>query len=401
MAGYEFINLSGLVLADVSATLAEVQAEYVQIFGDDIDLDPETPEGVLIASETAARNGVAVNNAELANQINPNVAGGIYLDAIWSLTAAITGGRIFATHSVFSVAVDLTGVPTTVIPQGSIAVTAAGDEFETLTEETLDGGGLATVFFQSVETGLIPAAISALDTLGTGAPLGWETVNNTVTATLGADDESDESSRLRRIETLALQGISVSAAITSAVNNIVGVLSLSYRENVKATSENIDGVLLVPHSIYVCVDGGADADIGAALLENKTVGADWNGAVTENVTDPTSGQIYAVKFDRPSEIPTWIRVTIAPTNISNPQAVVRDAVLLYASGGLDGEAGFVVGADVSAFEIAGAVNQVEPGIFVKLVELSLDGIIYSSAEIAVDVDEVARTTGGQIETVIS
>ncbi|NIV10513.1 MAG: hypothetical protein GWN62_04215, partial [Aliifodinibius sp.] len=65
-----------------------------------------------------------------------------------------------------------------------------------------------------------------LNTVATGGPLGWETINNTVAATLGESEEPDEVSRQRRIDTLALQGISISEAVTSAVNDLDGVKSL-------------------------------------------------------------------------------------------------------------------------------------------------------------------------------
>ncbi|NIT55540.1 MAG: hypothetical protein GWN00_04685, partial [Aliifodinibius sp.] len=65
----------------------------------------------------------------------------------------------------------------------------------------------------------------------------------------------------------------------------------------------------------------------AALLENKTAGANWNGSVSVNVTDPTSGQVYPVKFARPDEIDIWIRVTIAQTTITDPNDVVETSVL--------------------------------------------------------------------------
>ena len=402
MAAYEFVTLNGTIVADTSATKTEVQNEYKEVFGDDIDLSDETPEGVLVNAETISRNGIAVNNATLANQINPNYAGGIFLDAIWALTAGLTGGRNFATKSTFSAPVDLTGVPGTVIPAGSIAIVSSTEEqFETVAEVTLDGSGLASVNFIAINTGPIAVGIGELDTVAAGAPLGWETVNNTVEATLGQNDESDESSRFRRRDTLALQGISVAKAVTSEINNLEGVGSLTYRENFTSSDDTIDGVFLLANSVYVCVDGGVDADIAQALLDNKTVGSNWNGAVTINVIDSTSGQSYPVKFDRPNIIDVWVRVTIAPTTVSLPSEVVKESVLNYANGLVPGERGFVVGASVSPFEIGSAVNIQTPEIFVRQVELSTDGISYAVAEIPVEIFEKANTDSTKIFTVIS
>ena len=401
MAEYEFINLNGTIVADTSQTKSEVEDEQKEVFGEDVDLSDESPNGVLVNAETISRNGIAINNAILANQINPNLAGGIFLDAIWALTRGLTGGRKEAEFSTFSQPVDLTGVPGTFIPEGSIALTINEDEFESVSDVTLDGSGLGSVNFQAVESGPIAVGIGDLNSIAAGAPLGWETVNNAVSATLGRDEESDEVSRQRRIDTLALQGIAISLAITADVLNLDGVKSLSYRENFTKLDATIDGIFLLANSIYVCVDGGIDSDIAEALLENKTAGANWNGTETVNVTDPTSGQVYPVKFDRSAEIQTWIRVTIAPTTVTNPSEVIETSVLRYANGEINGERGFVTGANVSPFEIAGAINIDTPEIFVKQVEVSDDGITFVVAEIQIAIFEVARTDSTKITTVIS
>jgi hypothetical protein len=400
VAAYDYIDLKGTVVADTSTTKTEVEAEQKAIFGDDVDLSDESPNGIMVNSETISRNGIAVNNANLANQINPNIAGGTFLDAIWALTRALTGGRKQATPSTFSTPVDLTGEPTTFIPAGSIAL-CGEDRFLSVSDVTLDGSGNGAVNFQAEESGPIACGIGDLDSIATGAPLGWETVNNTVAATLGQSEEPDEISRQRRIDTLALQGISISLAVISAVSDLDGVKSLSYRENYTDGDLTIDGVFLLKNSVYACVDGGTDEDIAFALFENKTAGANWNGAVTVNVTDPTSGQIYPVKFDRPDEIQTWIKVTIAPTTVTNPADVIETSVLRYADGLIDGEKGFVVGTSVSPFEISGAVNRDTPEIFVRSVEVSDDGITYVLTELPIEIFEVARTDATKISTVIS
>ena len=400
MAAYEYIELNGVIVADISTTKDEVEAEQREIFGEDVDLSDESPNGVLVNAETIARNGVAVNNANLANQINPNIAGDVFLDAIWALTRALTGGRAEATYSTFSTAPDLTGVPGTLIPAGSIAL-AGEDQFESISDVTLDGSGNGSVNFQAVESGAVTAGIGDLNSLAPGAALGWETVNNTVASTLGTDEEPDEVSRQRRIDTLALQGISISEAVKSAVSDLDGVKSISYRENYTKGDLTIDGVFLLANSVYACVDGGVDDDIAFALFENKTGGANWNGAVLVNVTDPTSGQVYPVKLDRPDEIEIWIRVIIAPTTVSDPDDVVETSVLRYVNGLIDGARGFVVGASVSSFEIASAVNNDTPEIFVRSVATSDDGMTYSSSEIELNISDVARTDSTKINTVIS
>ena len=111
---YNYVTTTGVIIPDTSNTRDEVAQEYKDIFGDDFITDSGTTGGDLVDGETTARTNVATNNAQLANQINPNIAGGTFLDAIWALTA---GGRSVATNS--TVQCVLTGVSGTVIPAPS------------------------------------------------------------------------------------------------------------------------------------------------------------------------------------------------------------------------------------------------------------------------------------------
>ena len=397
MANYQFITPTGTVVPDTALLLSEVEQEFKNAFGADLVVTPDTPQGVLIAGETSARAAVAENNAQLANQINPNLAGGVFLDAICALLGL---GRATATRTLVR-DVTLAGQPSTLIPAGTRAATAAGDLFETVGGTVLDSLGAGTINFQSVEYGPVPCGAGDL-TVVVDAVLGWETVTNASAGVPGTAEQSDESLRDLRRRTLARQGISVNEAITSDVQAVDGVKSMQYRENIAPTTQVIDGISLVAHSIWACVDGGSDEDIARALLDNKTCGAAWNGAVSVAVTDEFTGQDYTVLFDRPTDIPMLIRVTVRQANfLGNVTTSVRDAVLAYARGEIPGERGFVVGASVSPFEIAGGVSYFAPGLFVTLVEVAtVAGVVYQSTEYALALDEVASTAEGYITVVI-
>src|SRR4051794_38182998 len=85
-APFQYINATGVILPDTSGLLSDVQDEYKAVFGADLVVTPDTPQGVLVSAETLARTQVVQNNAALANQINPSIAGGVFLDALLALT---------------------------------------------------------------------------------------------------------------------------------------------------------------------------------------------------------------------------------------------------------------------------------------------------------------------------
>lgn len=505
---YQYVVETGVIIPDTSSLLSDTQTEYKAVLGSDLVVTADTPQGVLITADTLTRADTVNNNAALANEINPNYAGGVFLDAIMALTGM---QRTAATKTIVS-AVELTGVPATVISQGTQAKTAAGDVFETLSAVTLDASGEATVDFASLVYGATPCTTSALNTIVTNV-LGWETVNNPTAGVLGTSTQSDQAARALRNNTLAFQGVSLAEAITSALYATEGVTSLTFRENYEsspvgmlvsvtggatlsgtiwglsttgdivvgtdamafieslqslpspnpfpiaaftttanialtglatqgggdwsgsltggdiilvknqtAPEENgvwvadastwarqaynpdgdtilgsIDGISMVRNSVWACVDGGSDTNVAAALLENKSSGAAWNGDATVAVIEPASGQSYDVQFDRPEVISILVKVTTSNGNTSD----IIQAVLDYANGLLDGLAGFVVGADVSPFEISGAIVRQFPSYYISKVELSLISPSYSATAIPIALNEIAYTQSSYITVVVA
>lgn len=397
MADYKYLLESGTVVPDTSTLLADVQGEWKDAFGQDLQVTSDTPQGVMIAGETAARSEVLRTNAALANQINPDIAGGVFLDAICSLLGL---QRATATRSLVR-GVQLNGQPSTVIPAGSRAITLGDDLFESVGGVVLDATGLGFVDFQSVEYGPIQCAAGSLNRV-VDSVLGWETVTNPDAGIPGTSEQSDESLRDLRRRTLARQGISTVEAQVSDLNALDGVKSIQFRENIAATTQIIDGITMVAHSVWACVDGGADLDIARSLLTNKTDGAAWNGAVTVPVLEPFSGQTYDVQFDRPDVVQLLVRVTVKQgSSLADPAIEVPKAVVAYANGEIPGERGFVVGVNVSPYEIAGGVSYFLPGMFVSLVEIApVSTGVYQPTTLALALNEVAQTQISSVTVVV-
>ena len=374
---YNYVDHTGIIVPDTDTTLSEVQNEWTVAFPD-IDLTPSTPQGIMITAEVLNRDGSARLAADVANQINPDYAGGIFLDAICALSG-IT--RISATFS--TVTASLTGTLGTVVPAGSIASTPAGDQFELISAVTIPNSGN----FQAVEAGAVPCAIGELTEI-IDTVLGWTGVTNAVAATLGTNEESDLALWSRRRKTLVAQGVGTTEAIISGLYLIDGVQSLIFRENVESTTETIDGILMKPHSIYVCVNGGTDADVAHAILDNRSGGSGFNGGTTVPTT-AASGQAINVQFDRPTGIPFLVRITVrlngAAGDVSNN---IQTNILNWSNGLIAGEDGLVVGGNISPFEVAGSASQIT-GVYVVKCEIALaSNGIYQMTEIPIAIDEI-------------
>ncbi len=285
---YNYITATGIIVPDTLGLQTEVQNEYYNSFGDDLIVAPSTPQGVLITGETAARANFLQNNASLANQINPNLAGGIFFDAIWALTG---GRRSDASYS--TAVVNVTGVAGTVIPIGSIVANENDDQFASTAIITLDGSGLGSGTFACTVAGPVASLADTLNSIVDGV-LGWETATNPDDAVLGAFTQSDASGRTQRQVTLAIQGSALSEAIISAVSALTPGISMSFRENTAATTQTIDGISMVAKSIYCCVSAGStNLAIATAIYSKKSGGCAYNNGASTHPRPVPPGTMRA------------------------------------------------------------------------------------------------------------
>jgi hypothetical protein len=395
---FEYISLDGVIIPDTEDTRNIVVNEFKSVFGQDIDTSSQTPQGVLINLFVLERNAVLRNNADLANQINPNQAGGTYLDAI----AALTGlSRSQGTPS-FALC-RVAGVPGTVIPAGSVASTQSnglGDRFVSISDVTLNASGIADVEFQCTVNGPISAPANTIIYVDAGV-LGWETVTNQSRAILGTLEQSDQAFRVLRRNTLALQARTVSESTISAVANINGVKGRpKYLENITSSIQVIEDVTMKPHSIFVCVDGGLDEDIANEILATRSCGCGFNGTTTIPITDPFSGQIIPVQFQRPDIILILVRVTISQSSLPDAVAATKDAILKYANGELPSSDGLIVSQNVSCPELSKAIGILYPDIFIDLMEISYSlPLSYVSTELNIKSFEKAVILSSAIEVI--
>lgn len=389
MASYIQDTNRGLLVADTQSILSDVQTEFKNALGATMSTQASTPQGLLIAGETISRSGVMRNNVELANEINPDVSQGIFLDAILGLMGSQRRGDTKTQVA----GVVLTGVPDrpVTIPAGYRCASPSGTVFQLQSTTVIPAGLTATAVFVSQENGAFDIGTLPQPWRIIDGVIGWDTCIVPIGAniTLGSTEMLDPEARMYRKRTLAAWSKQSVRAAFANVSVIPGVTSMSARENVEQTPQTIDGVVFTRgNALWVCVDGGLDSEIGTALLESKGCGSGYDSGtgsgtpVTTSVVDPSSGQTYSVKFTRPSPlagIPVFTRAYIRQgTSMANPLIAVTDAILAWAAGLQDNEEGLVLGHDFSAFEVAGAIQVGVPGTYVRLCEVSTNGTTWTS-----------------------
>ena len=76
-----YITSSGVIVPNTDNVISELQTEWTNQFGAQLSLDSSTPQGRIIETQAMVRKGTLGACAMVANQLNPNQAFGIFLDA--------------------------------------------------------------------------------------------------------------------------------------------------------------------------------------------------------------------------------------------------------------------------------------------------------------------------------
>ena len=396
MAAYSYINSQGVIIPDTSTIKDEVEAEYKSVYGADFVVDSSTEQGRQIDAEITSRMSVVRNNATVANQINPNLAEKNFLDAIYALS---NGERDQAERS--TVICTCTGIQGAIIPKGNRVQDVNREEWVAANAIVIPASGTVNASFISVNYGPITAGPGEVNIIIDGV-LGWETVNNSANAVAGKLEQNDVSTRRQRKVELAGNALNNTLAIITAISALENVASLSFRENYSDSILIIDGVTMGPNSTYVCVDGGINLDIATAYYKARSGGSGFNGNTSIIVTDPNSLQQITVKFDRPSDKPKLVRITVKSGVGIDPVDDIKNAVVNYANGLVDGEDGFIVGGNVSAFEIAAAVNDQVASIFVSKCEIAENtgSPTYTTDTIETEIFEKASITENDVQVIV-
>lgn len=320
------IGPTGPVLPTEAAILAGVQADQNTAFGGGLNPDLRTPQGQLASSMAATIGNKNDQIAYLINQFDPQYAQGRYQDALGHIYFM---NRIAAAPTVATCVV--TGGTGVVIPVGAQAVATDGTRYLCTTAVTIPAGGSISATFAAVITGPIACPANSLNAIYLSIP-GWDGINNPTDGTLGRNVESAREFELRRQQTVAINGINSIQAIAAAVTSVSGVVDQYCTQNDTGSPVTVGGVTLAAHSLYVCVSGGATADIATAIWRNKPPGTAYNGATTYRIYDTTYSvpqPFYDVYWTTATNVPIKFAVQVQNTTLlpSNYVALIKQAII--------------------------------------------------------------------------
>ena len=111
---YDYLTGSGVIVPDTDKVITDVQNEWKDIFGQNLSVDPETPQGRIIEMIARQRVFTLQMVAATSNMLNIDKAYGFILDDIGALFQI---QRKSATYT--KTIITMSGVNGTVIPIGT------------------------------------------------------------------------------------------------------------------------------------------------------------------------------------------------------------------------------------------------------------------------------------------
>lgn len=323
------IDASGITIQSFEEIFAELVAEFKAIYGEDIDLGQNTPDGQRVAIYTKAFHDMQVFGLAIANNFDPDFARGLFQAKIAKLASVFPRA---ATRSVWDLSV-VTTRPL-VLPKDYAITDDLGQIWELQADVSLIAG-TSPITFNAKNFGRVTGSISSTFTPVTVVlgVVGFTAISEAVP---GVDAETDEEFVQKRNRSVENPGFSTTGALNAKLLNVPGVSDALVMENDKDTT---DAILSLPaHSVWAVVEGGTIDDIMKVILTNKTAGAGMKGSievmVSETLTRP-DGSTFVIssprRFDRPVYQPIYVKMTATRKNplVEIDMDLIKEKVAAY------------------------------------------------------------------------
>ena len=309
------INENGLLIDEFSTIYNRLADKFKLIYGQDINLEQNSPDGQLLGIITNEIYDLQTLVLHIYNSFDPDLAQGVELNKLLKLIAQT---RRASTKSI----VDITIVANknVILPADYTIIDENKNEWVINAETTLIAG-TNIVSFNAVNFGAIEASANTINDVVTVFPE-ITSVNNPLPAEIGRDEESDVLLRKRRNNLLSVNSNSTIAGIYSKLFLLDTVTDAVIYENATDTYDATKD--LNAHALWVIIDGGAVDEIAQIIATDKTIGTDLKGTVSNNYVEiflkadgTTRALTHIVKFDRPTEIPLYIKLTVSKKIITD------------------------------------------------------------------------------------
>lgn len=364
---------TGLQIDDFPQIFKTLSDGYKGIYGQDIDLDQESPDGQRVAIEAQARADIEAALQWLYSQMDPDFNTGDMQQVIAKLH-----GLYLRPGSRSQRDLKVTTDRPVLLYEG-YKIRDQANQVWFVRQAVTVPAGTTTVTFFAEKFGKVTGLVS--DTFTQLTPeLGVVSIISDVAVVVGRDEESPEEFRQRRNRSLENPATGSAGAIFAKVAQLAGVTDLNIGENDTKSNDPLTGI--PANSVWLVVEGGAVSEITEVMVKQKGGGTGTKGSITgryvESLVRPdgTVLQIaHDLEFDRPVYKPLHIQLA-ARRKLANDPVDIDSLKLALASRVMHiGE-----GVDANEFYADGYGTSRVNYILTEL-KISDDGVTFTDAEL--------------------
>jgi uncharacterized phage protein gp47/JayE len=373
-----------------------MEAEARTRFGEAVNLTERSPLGLFIGTVATSIDDAWKLAESVYYSAYVDTATGESLDRVGAYIGIVRRPAVRATGEV-----TVSGDDDTIVPIGFRVETESGIEFYVSEYGTIAAGSVTVPVAAVVAGRAGNVAIGTITEIPTPM-IGISSVTNAAATTGGLRIETDAEFRARYKKRVAIAGAGTIDSIRATLRDIEGVRGAIVVEN---NTDTVDGDGRPAHSFesYVLGPSVTDEEIGLALLGVKSGGIQAFG-VSSVVVQDDAGSDHTIGFTRATAVDIEVGATIT-TNALYPSdgdtRVVTEIVKYIGGDDADGSVypGLTMGDDVIVSRIARAIYNV-PGVTDVVVEICVSGGVLGSANIEIEINEIAEVDHADI-TVIS
>lgn len=364
------LDATGLTVATTDQIAQGLQTAFKAIYGSDINLASNSPDGQMIGTFAQADTDVLDVLVGVFNMFDVDSSFGIGLQRLVAINGmTIKGGA--ATTTPVNITTDraltLPGLDQTLV--APFQVRDSNNLWTLVSSFSFGGPGTQALVFECAVLGPVQPLANTI-TIQATPTLGVTGVNNpTITGTvLGQDEETDVELRIRHAKSFQLAATCPADAVEAALLAIADVVDAVVVEN--RTGGTVGGV--GPHSIWAVVVGGTPPEIAGAIYGKASPGVGLTGAQSYVVTRP-NGQGATMLWDNGLAQRLWTEFGV----ISSVAGVTFDKPLLAQQLAAALQGYFKLGRSASIGDIVRAMFAIEPRAILTGAGVSTDGAAFN------------------------
>ncbi|BBV07843.1 hypothetical protein BML2537_13370 [Providencia stuartii] len=346
------ITDTGIVIDSLTDVHQRLTEGFKRIYGDDINLDADSPDGQMIGLFSKEIDNINQAIAMIAQMLDPYKAVGSWLEQRAMYAGIVRRGADYS----YLDDVIITGKQGVTVRKDSLFTDENNTKWVTLADVTLGSNGSARVDLRSQELGAFSLPANRPLTMDT-VTIGVDSITTTKAAKEGAFEETDGNLLLRFMRSHAINNHDDYQGLEGALLDLPDVKQAKVYENY---TNQTDEKGIPPHTLNAVVIGGHDNDIGRTILSKKVGGCGVFGRISN--TQTYAGAPRTVYFDRAALVN--VKVKLLLERVGGFHDIDTDAIKAALAA-----TEFDIGESVYAMRLTCQVNAVQ-GFYIKSITVN-------------------------------